>query len=97
NELRRIIRPGGYLVFTTQGRRMLDVSKATITPANRERFEAGEPFELEPEAAGANQCLFFHPEVYVREKLSAGFEVVDFIPEGATGSPFQDLYLLKKV
>jgi hypothetical protein len=28
--------------------------------------------------------------------MSGGFEVLDFIPEGARGNPSQDAYLLRK-
>jgi hypothetical protein len=33
---------------------------------------------------------------YVRETLTAGSIVVDAIPEGALGNPYQDLFLLRK-
>ena len=50
------------------------------------------------ERAGSNACAAFHPETYVRGTLApaAGLEVVDFVPEGATGNPRQDTYLLRK-
>ena len=45
---------------------------------------------------GSNVCGAYHSEAYVRERLSEGFEVVDFVEEGALGNPWQDLWLLRK-
>ena len=35
-------------------------------------------------------------EDYIRETLSDGFNLVDFIPRGAAGNPHQDLVLLRR-
>jgi SAM-dependent methyltransferase len=45
---------------------------------------------------GTNLCNVFHPEAYVRNRLSGDFEVVDFIPEGARGNPCQDAWLFRR-
>ena len=42
-------------------------------------------------------CGAYHPEIYVRERLARGFQVVEFVPEGAAGNPYQDAYLLRRV
>jgi hypothetical protein len=41
---------------------------------------------------GSNACSAFHPDEYVRRRLSNGFAVVNFIPGGAG----QDVWLLRK-
>ncbi len=91
-ELKRIIKPGGYLLLTTHGRHYLD----DLSPSERATFERDEVVIRYPETAGSNECATFHPERYVREKMAEGFEVLDFIPEGARGNPQQDAYLLRK-
>jgi SAM-dependent methyltransferase len=91
-ELRRVIKPGGYLLLTTHGRHYL----GDLSPAERAAFERDEVVVRSPETAGSNACATFHPERYVREKMAEGFEVLDFVPEGARGNPSQDAYLLRK-
>ncbi len=48
------------------------------------------------EEPGGNTCGAYHPERYVRGTLAQGFTVVDFVAEGASGNPHQDLFLLRK-
>ena len=50
------------------------------------------------EVAGSNLCTTFHPSSWVRERLLPhGFEELEYLPEGATGNPHQDLFLLQRV
>ena len=92
DELGRVLRPRGALLLTTHGGRYRD----RLTPLERERFDRGRLVVRWPEAAGSNLCSAFHPPAYVRERLAARFEIVDFVPEGAAGNPHQDLYLLRR-
>ncbi len=97
NELKRILKPGGLLLITTHGPGHLAVLPPTVVPeVDRERFKRGEMVVCGGEHAGTNICATFHPEAYVRHTLARGFEVVDFIPEGALGNPRQDYWLLRK-
>jgi len=91
-EVRRVLRPGGHAIFTTHGGRYVP----DLTPAEQERFAAGLLVVRRDDRPGSNVCGAYHPETYVREQLARGFTVVDFVPEGATGNPHQDLWLLRK-
>lgn len=91
-ELARVLRPGGFLLVSTHGGHYLE----DLTPAERDLFHRGHLVVRGDEYGGSNRCSAFHPEPYVREVLAKGLVVVDFVPEGAKGNPFQDLYLLKK-
>ena len=93
-ELARVLRPGGYALLTTLGARYRD----GLTPKERARFDAGELVVRRPEAVGSNLCAAFHPRAYVQETLAGpgSLEPVEFVPEGATGNPHQDLHLLRK-
>jgi SAM-dependent methyltransferase len=91
DELRRLLRPGGRLLITTQG----DAYRDHLSPAERERYEAGELVVRDATGAGSNLCTVFHPPEVVRRETAQGFELERFEPSGAKGNPVQDLVLLR--
>jgi SAM-dependent methyltransferase len=91
DELRRALRPGGYLFLTTHGKHYEPHIPANLTS----RFRTGELVVVSPDRAGENICAAFHPEKYVRDELARGWEMVDFVEQGALGNPSQDVYLLR--
>jgi SAM-dependent methyltransferase len=91
-ELRRILRPQGLLVITLHG----DYYLSTLTTAEMAEFKSGNVVVRHVQDAGTNLCASYHPRSYVGRSLAKGFDIVEFVPEGAAGNPTQDLYLLKK-
>jgi SAM-dependent methyltransferase len=92
SELWRVLRPGGYLLITTQGEEYLP----KLTNSERARYSAGRIVVRYGEAAGTNLCSVYHPEPYVRERLSGNFSIVSSRPCSAAGNGNQDTYLLQK-
>jgi SAM-dependent methyltransferase len=92
DELRRVLRPGGRLLFTTHGRSYLP----RLETEEREQFERGELVVRWGELPGSNLCSAYHPETYLRETFARGFDVVRIEPEGARGNPTQDLIVLRR-
>lgn len=92
DELRRIVKPGGFLLFTVHGASRFDKQ---LTPGEQEHFTRGQLVVKYPRYGSSNFCGAFHPESYVRKHLAKGFTVVDYIPEG--GAWAQDWYLLQKL
>ena len=92
DELRRVLRPGGRLLFTTHGRSYLP----RLEPEERERFERGDLVVRWGELPGSNLCSAYHPETYLRETFARDFDVVRIEPEGARGNPTQDLIVLQR-
>jgi SAM-dependent methyltransferase len=92
DELRRLLRPGGLLIVTTHG----DRYRYRLDDEERDAYERGELVVRWESVAGTNLCTAFHPERYVRERLTAGFELLEFAPEGAVGTPDQDLVVLRR-
>jgi SAM-dependent methyltransferase len=88
-ELRRVLRPRGYLMITTHGEYY-----ATHLPEDlRQRFQDGFHVVIHEENAGQNACGAYHSEKYIRHTLTTDYELVDFIPQGWHT---QDLVLLRK-
>jgi SAM-dependent methyltransferase len=93
DELRRVVRPDGYVLLTTHGERYLE----RLDADEQRRFRAGELVVRWGEVPGTNLCTTFHPPSWVRERLLPhGFEEVTFVPEGAAGNPHQDVFLLRR-
>jgi SAM-dependent methyltransferase len=93
DELARIVRPGGFVLLTTHGERYLE----RLDDDERRRFGDGELVVRWAEVPGTNLCTTFHPVSWVRERLLPhGFEEVEFLPEGAAGNPYQDLFVLRR-
>ena len=92
NELRRILRPGGYLLITTQG----DEFFSKLDGGERDRYRQGRVVARFSKAAGTNLCSVYHPEAYVRDRLAQSFTWIMSSPRGAAGNGRQDMYLLRK-
>lgn len=92
NELRRVLRPGGYLLLTTHGNYFEQYIPAHL----KTTFQNGELVVVRPDRAGKNVCSAYQPERYVREKLARGWELVDFVERGAMGNYPQDVHVLRK-
>jgi hypothetical protein len=93
-ELSRVLKPGGYLLITTHGE--AEYYWKLMLPEEKDRFRSGQLVMRHGDLAGTNTCSAFHPPAWVRAKLAEGFDVVDHVPEGAKGNPFQDAFLLRK-
>jgi SAM-dependent methyltransferase len=92
NELSRVLRPGGYLYFTTHGEYYL----STLSPEEREQFLDGKLTIREEDRSGENICAVFHPVDYVQQKLAQDLIVVDFVPGGEQSESLHDVHLVMK-
>jgi SAM-dependent methyltransferase len=91
-ELRRVVKPGGFLWFTTRGERYLD----DLSKPELRRFGEGEMIVRHPESAGQNLCAAYHPSDWVVEHLVSGSSsLVEFAPGGTPGGRRQDYYLVQ--
>jgi len=91
SELRRVLKPGGYLYLTVHGESYLP----RLTVKQKETFRSGQGVVIGERFNGRNVCAAFHPEAYVRLVLAKDFHVADFVPMGAEDAK-QDVFLLRK-
>lgn len=93
-ELARVLKPGGYLLITTQGESFLP----HLTQAEREQFERGELIVRHDSVAGTNLCAVFHPLAYVQHRLFNELEIIDIASSarGETHGVLQDVTLVRK-
>jgi SAM-dependent methyltransferase len=90
-ELVRVLRPGGYLLFTVHGTSRLN----DLAPEQRHAFEAGNPIILGEQYSGTNFCGTYHPEPYIRDVLCKALRFVAFEP-GAAKDANQDIFLVQR-
>jgi SAM-dependent methyltransferase len=71
-ELRRILRPSGFVWFTVHGEGFAD----RLLPEEHARFAAGEIIVRLPEIEGTNLCSAYWPPAAVDSMLGSGFETL---------------------
>jgi len=91
HDLVRLLRPGGYLLFTTHG----ETLASNLLPEERTRFDRGELVVRFDSEAGSNLCNAFQPESWVRKALVGQLEVKVFRPGGAPGIGDQDIWVVR--
>jgi SAM-dependent methyltransferase len=92
SDLHRVLRPGGYLLFSTLGEYY--ASRDRLTPAERKSFEQDQLVVLYERSAGTSLCSAYHPPDYVRSELARDFDHVAF--RAAADDGRHDLHLLRK-
>jgi SAM-dependent methyltransferase len=90
-ELRRVVKAGGLVLFTTRG----DAWAWKLTPEERSRYERGELVVRYAAVTGTNLCAAFHPWRYVQERLTAGFVVTESV-HGGLADGAQDVHVAER-
>ena len=93
NEILRILKPSGILVMSTNG----EYYFRDLSPTEQTQFRKGKLVTRGSNVAGSNFCNTYHSTQYVRETFGENFIILNFVPEGAKGNPYQDLFVLKKI
>jgi len=91
-ELSRVLRKGGLLLLSTNGKHY----RRTLHAEDKMRFDAGDIVVYQPESLGTNLCTAFHSTRSLWKILPKDMTVDRFVDEGAKGNPYQDLFLLMK-
>jgi SAM-dependent methyltransferase len=94
NELLRVVKPGGYLYFTTNG----EAHRGALLPKLQDAFDAGELLVTGADHPGSEQCVAYHPVPWVYAKLlePAAAHIIQFLANGEPGNPGEDVWLVRK-
>jgi SAM-dependent methyltransferase len=96
-ELRRILKPGGHLLFTVAGEGFKD----RLREEDASRYEDGEEVVQFETARGTNLCIAYHSPDYVRRRLLDGFALEEAFlatkhpDESAEARMPQDCYVVR--
>jgi SAM-dependent methyltransferase len=91
-ELDRVLRPGGYIMFSTLGEYY--ASRDRLSEPEQEAFANGDLVVLYERSAGTSLCSAYHPPEYVRRTLAGELEHVAFRATADDGQ--HDIHLLRK-
>jgi SAM-dependent methyltransferase len=91
-ECRRVLKPGGYLLFSTLGEYF--ASRNRLTDEERSSFASGNLVVLYETSAGTSLCSAYHPQEYVARELAGDLDVVTF--RAAADDGRHDIHLFRK-
>jgi SAM-dependent methyltransferase len=91
SELRRVIKPGGLVVFTTRS----DAWAWKLTAEERARYDEGNLVVRYGDVTGTNLCAAFHPWRFVQERLTTGFALEESAP-AALADGAQDVHVARR-
>ena len=94
-EVRRVLAPGGLLLFSTKG----DSHAHHLTKPGGpglDDYNAGRFVITDASVEGSNLCAAYHPYDWVVQEMLKGLELLEFSPGGAVMSGGQDLYLVQR-
>jgi SAM-dependent methyltransferase len=91
-EVFRVIRPSGIVIFTTHGDACLD----RLLPHEQEQYRAGNLVVRGGVEEGSKCFVAYHPPAYVRERLLQGADVVAHLPSPAAYQMVQDVWVARK-
>jgi SAM-dependent methyltransferase len=88
----RVLKPDGYLLFSTLGEHYLSLKR--LTESERQSFLDGHLVVLYEASSGTSLCSAYHPPQYVREILARDFRFISLLPAADDGR--HDVYLFRK-
>ncbi len=93
DELARVTREGGVVIFTTHGKAYLP----KLLPDERRGFLGGAPVFRAKTALGKKCFAAYHPGEFVRAHLSPAFRVIDHNESPGLPALAQDVWVVRRV
>lgn len=95
NELKRIAKPGAYLILTTHGQKQYPgLTSRGIKIFEEKGFYYDPDLNWNPEGLPSFYKVAFHSQEYIQREWSKYFTVLNFFPNGLDNT--QDIVLLRK-
>jgi SAM-dependent methyltransferase len=91
-EVFRVVRPSGIVIFTTHGNACLD----RLLPHEQQEYRAGNLVVRGGVYEGSKCFVAYHPPAYVRDQLLQGADVVAHLPSPAAYQMVQDVWVARK-
>jgi len=92
-ELQRVLKPSGIIIFTVQG----EIDRDRLLPGERARYEQGQLVVRDEFAEGKKRFLAIHSPRYVRNELVPQCQVLRHIPSPRrTGMLRQDVWVVAR-
>jgi ubiquinone/menaquinone biosynthesis C-methylase UbiE len=88
-ELLRVLKPGGFLMFTTHG----DLFSSSLHSKDLDLYHAGKLVVWNRSEEGKRDFTAFHSPKYIREQFLVGQTITKFVEAGAMG---QDIWVVQK-
>lgn len=89
-ELLRVLKPGGFLMFTTHG----DGFSYHLHSKDMDNYNAGKLVVWNRSEEGKRDFTAFHSPKYIREQFLADQTIIKFVESGAMG---QDIWVVQKI
>lgn len=95
--MERLIRPTGFLLFTTKGTTHAEGTLPKGSP-ELDAFMSGEIAVTDERVSGSNLCAAYMPATWVEESLVKpyGFEVLEWSPGAEDFFGGQEIWLLRR-
>jgi glucose-6-phosphate 1-dehydrogenase len=92
-ELFRILKPNGILIFTTHG----DLCAKNLLPAYKALYDSGLLVVKDQVAEGKKHFAAYHPPKFVKNKLLKDYVVIKNINNPASYQLEQEVWVAKKI
>lgn len=92
DELFRLIKPGGILIFTTHG----DLCTKNLLPNEKEKYQSGNLVVKDQIKEGKKHFVAYHPPQFVRTNLLKNHLVVKNISDASSYQLGQEVWVVRK-
>jgi ubiquinone/menaquinone biosynthesis C-methylase UbiE len=91
-ELFRLIKPNGIIIFTTHG----DLCATRLSETDREKYNSGNLVIRDQIKEGKKHFAAYHPPHFIKTKLLKGYDIIKYISNSAPYQLNQDVWVVKK-
>jgi ubiquinone/menaquinone biosynthesis C-methylase UbiE len=93
DELFRLIKPNGIIIFTTHG----DLCAKRLSAAEKEKYNSGCLIVKDQIKEGKKHFSAYHPPEFIRQKLLKGYNIVRHMSDSSSYHLDQEVWVVKKV